>query len=230
MIVAIDGPAGSGKSTAARGVAARLGFDFLDTGAMYRAVAFRCLDAKIDFEDARAVAEIAEGSDIQALGARVTCNGVDVTDAIRTPEVSRAASVVAVNPDVRSALVALQRKAAIGRNIVTEGRDQGTIVFPHAEAKFYITADRNERARRRQQELEAMGSTVSLEETLAEIRARDERDKSRDVAPLKQADDAIRVDTTGRSMEEILNLLEQMIRERMASSDSSHPSIEREQV
>jgi cytidylate kinase len=123
-----------------------------------------------------------------------------------------------VNPDVRTALVALQRKAAKGRNIVTEGRDQGTIVFPGAEAKFYVTADPAERARRRQQELEAAGSTASFEETLAEIRSRDQRDKSRDVAPLKQADDAIRIDTTGRTMDEILTLLVEMIRERMPTS------------
>lgn len=218
MIVTIDGPAGSGKSTAARGVAARLGFDFLDTGAMYRAVALRCLEAGVDLGDPTAAAEIARKTDIQALGTTVMSDGVDVTEAIRTPDVARAASVVAVNPEVRIALVALQRKAAKGRNIVTEGRDQGTVVFPDAECKFYVTADPAERARRRQQELESKGTTVSLEETLDEIRSRDARDKSRDVAPLKQADDAIRVDTTGRSADDVLTFLVTTVRERMGKS------------
>lgn len=218
MIVTIDGPAGSGKSTAARRVAAALGFDFLDTGAMYRAVALRCIESGIDLADSVAAANVARTIDIQAIGTRVTSDGIDVTDAIRSPEVARGASVVAVNPDVRAALVELQRKAAKGRNIVTEGRDQGTIVFPNAECKFYVTADRAERARRRQQELEATGVCVSYEETLEEIRARDERDKSRDVAPLIQANDAIRVDTTGKTADEILDLLVGMICERRDQS------------
>ena len=214
MIVTIDGPAGSGKSTAAKGVAARLGFDFLDTGAMYRAVALRCLEAGIDLSDVEAAATIARRTDIQALGNRVLADGADVTEAIRRAQVAQAASVVAVNPQVRAALVALQRKAATGRNIVTEGRDQGTVVFPDAECKFYITAAPEERARRRREEMAAQGSHASFDETLREIRERDARDKSRDVAPLKQADDAIRVDTTGQSAEDVLNFLVQTIRER----------------
>jgi len=220
MIVTIDGPAGSGKSTAARGVAARLGFHFLDTGAMYRAVALRCVQAGIDLADEQAAAEIARTADIQALSDRVLVDGADVTEAIRTPEVAHAASVVAVNPAVRSALVALQRKAAQGRDIVTEGRDQGTVVFPDAECKFYLTAAPEERARRRLQETDAQGAGVSYEETLEQIRARDARDKSRNVAPLRQADDAVRIDTTGRPVDDVLTQLVQIVRERMSAAKS----------
>ncbi len=223
MIVTIDGPAGSGKSTAARGVAALLGFDFLDTGAMYRAVALRCLQAGINLRDEQAAADVARSTEIVALGNRVLADGVDVTQAIRTAEVAQAASIVAINPEVRAALVKLQRKAAAGRNIVTEGRDQGTVVFPDAECKFYVTAAAEERARRRMLETSGQPGAPSYDETLNQIRERDSRDRSRDVAPLKQADDAVRVDTTGKSAEEVLALLAGLIRER-ASRDSCDPT------
>jgi len=215
MIVTIDGPAGSGKSTAARLLAKRLGFDFLDTGAMYRAVALKSLQPGIDLDDAERVASIASGMTIDALGARVLADGIDVTDAIRTAEVSSAASRVAAIPAVREAMVRLQRHSAAGRNLVTEGRDQGTVVFPNAECKFYITADPNLRAQRRREELAAQGEHVTLEELRAQIAERDTRDKTRDTSPLRQADDALRVDTSQMSPEEVVRHLEQIVRERM---------------
>ncbi len=216
MIVTIDGPAGSGKSTAARGLAARLGFQFLDTGAMYRVVGFVCLQRKVDLSDEAAVADVARDVAITLEDDRVLADGADVTAAIRTPEVTRAASVVAAGAEVRRALARLQRRAAQGRDVVTEGRDQGTVVFPDAECKFYFTADPRERAARRGRELQEQGRHVSLEKLVAEIRARDLRDANREVAPLKCAADAIRVDTSHRTIDEVLDLLEETVRRELA--------------
>ena len=168
IVVTIDGPAGSGKSTAARLLAARLGFQFLDTGAMYRAVALECVEKGVDLTDDARVAEIARKLDVHALGPIVRANGRDVTAAIRSPEVSVAASRVAVNPAVREAMVRLQRQAAALHDVVTEGRDQGTVVFPQALCKFYLTADPNERIRRRQRELEEQGESVGIDDLRAE--------------------------------------------------------------
>lgn len=214
MIVTIDGPAGSGKSTAARELARRLGFRFLDTGAMYRAVAWACLDRRVPLDDAETVAEVARGLRIEFDNDRVLADGRDVTEAIRTPAVTEAASVVATNPQVREALAAKQR--AIGRrgDIVTEGRDQGTVVFPDAEVKFFLTAGPEVRARRRQQELAAKGQSVPLAAVLEQIHQRDRRDETRASGPLRPADDAIRVDTSDLSPTEVLDLLERTVRER----------------
>ena len=212
MIVTIDGPAGSGKSTAARGLAERLGFEFLDTGAMYRAVGLHCLQQRTDPSNAESAAEIARHVDISFPGNRVLTNGVDVTEAIRSPDVTEAASIVAANPRVRAAMVALQRKLAAGRDIVCEGRDQGTVVFPHAECKFFLTADPRERARRRHNELAAQGNDSSVEEILEQLRGRDRRDADRPVAPLKPADDAVQVDTSRLTADEVITLLEQTVR------------------
>ncbi len=216
MIITIDGPAGSGKSTAARRLAARLGFYFLDTGAMYRAVAWTCLEQRIDLADAARVARAAAGATIGFDGRRVLLNGADVTEPIRIPDVTRAASIVALNPDVRQLLVARQRELAAGLDIVTEGRDQGSVVFPHAEFKFYLTASADERAVRRQQELAEQGTVVPLEQVRAEIKDRDNRDATRDVAPLKPADGAIHVDTSNMTIDEVAALLERTVREARA--------------
>jgi cytidylate kinase len=215
MIVTIDGPAGSGKSTAARRLAERLGFDFLDTGAMYRAVALEVLSRGIDIGDVAQVVQVAHAADIEALGPVVRAGGRDVTAAIRTPEVSSAASKVAAIPEVRTELVRLQRQAAERRNVVSEGRDQGTVVFPLAECKFYLTADPNERARRRQLELAEQGETIAVEDLLRQILERDNRDQTRDTAPLRPADDAIRIDTSHLSPDEMVVCLETLVRERM---------------
>jgi CMP/dCMP kinase len=216
MIVTIDGPAGSGKSTAARLLAQRLGFQFLDTGAMYRAVALECLALGIDLSDEVGVAEVARRLNIVALGPTVRSNGRDVTAAIRAPEISGAASRVAANPAVREAMVRLQREAAEGRKIVTEGRDQGTVVFPDAFCKFYLTADPDERARRRQLELEEQGERVAFEELRAQILERDTRDKSRKNSPLVAAGDAQRIDTSKMTTDEMVHCLETIVRARMA--------------
>jgi cytidylate kinase len=214
MIVTIDGPAGSGKSTAARRLAERLGFEFLDTGAMYRAVALRSLTLGADVDDAKRIAEIARNIQIDALGPIVRADGSDVTTAIRTPEVTGAASRVAAIPDVRAAMVRLQRKAAEGRHVVSEGRDQGTVVFPDAECKFFLTADPNERARRRRQELAEQGEEIAFEDLLRQILERDTRDETRETAPLRAADDAVRIDTSHLSLEQTVQQMEAVVRQK----------------
>lgn len=216
MIVTIDGPAGSGKSTAARGLARRLQFDFLDTGAMYRAVAWQCLQRSIDLRDESAVTACAHAMQLRLDQQHVFVDGRDVTAEIRMPEVSHGSSIVASNPAVRRELAARQREFAQGRNIVTEGRDQGTAVFPHAECKFYVTANAEERATRRHRELlERHEQAEPFGDILRQIRERDERDKTRVVDPLRAAADAIRVDTSGLTPDEVLDRLESLVRERM---------------
>jgi cytidylate kinase len=214
MIVTIDGPAGTGKSTAARGLAERLGFEYLDTGAMYRAVAALCLEADIDPES-EAAADLARGSDISFHEGRTLSHGRDVTEVLRSPEVTRAASLVAQHQDVRAAMVERQRALAERGDIVCEGRDQGTIVFPGAECKFFLTASAEERARRRQEELALCGQHVDFQDLLRQQHERDERDATRAVAPLRPAADAVQIDTTALSFEQVLERLVQFVRERM---------------
>jgi CMP/dCMP kinase len=214
MIVTIDGPAGTGKSTAAKRLAAALGFEYLDTGAMYRAVAALCLEAEVEL-NSLAAAELARTSAITFQGGRTIARGMDVTEFLRSPEVSQAASIVAQHPDVRSALVARQRELAGQLNFVCEGRDQGTVVFPQAECKFFLTASPEERARRRMEELALCGKHVSFEELLTQQRERDERDLNRSVAPLRPAADAIVIDTTAISLEDVIKRLEKEARAKM---------------
>jgi cytidylate kinase len=195
-VIAIDGPAGSGKSTVARAVAARLGLDYLDTGAMYRSVAFAALRRGLDPEDAGAVAALVRGLDI-VVEERVLVDGEDATDEIRGPEVTVAVSLVAANALVRAELVRRQQAWARERGGgVIEGRDIGTVVFPDAELKVYLTADESERLRRRAREA---GDQVAQD-----IARRDQVDTSRAVSPLYAADDALVIDTTGRSVDEIV--------------------------
>lgn len=212
MIITIDGPAGTGKSTAARQLAARLGFDVLDTGAMYRAVALAVLRHRASLEDETAIQDLLRGLRIQIRGSRVWLNEEDVTDAIREPTVSQAASRVAAFPVVRRFLMELQRAAARNRNIITEGRDQGTFVFPEAEVKFFLTATPTVRAERRRRELAGRGVVRPLDEILAEQEERDRRDSSRAMAPLTPAPDAILIDTTNRSVDEVIALMEEHVR------------------
>ncbi len=220
MIITIDGPAGAGKSTVARMLADRLGFEFLDTGAMYRAVAWACVDRRIDLNDADAVSETVAEISIQFESERIVCNGRDVTTEIRSAEASHAASIVAAVPAVRLEMVRLQRESAAGHDYVTEGRDQGSEVFPDSECKFFLTADPKERAARRLLELQSRGQSGSMEEVLAQIIDRDERDRSRDIGPLIKADDAIEVDTSRKAIEQVVEYLEQTSRERLAISAS----------
>jgi cytidylate kinase len=212
MIITIDGPAGAGKSTVARALARRLGFEYLDTGAMFRAVTLAGLRVGINFDDSDSVAALLAELRLEMPPGKVVLSGADVTDSIRTPEVSAAASRVATNPMVRAHLAGLQRHLAAGRNMVCEGRDQGTVVFPDAACKFFLVADPAERARRRQRELAARGEAVTWEEVLRAQESRDQRDAARAVAPMVPAADAIRVDTTHLTLDEVVARLEQEVR------------------
>jgi cytidylate kinase/pantoate ligase/cytidylate kinase len=212
MIVTIDGPAGAGKSTVARELARRLGFRFLDTGAMYRAVAYTALERGLDWNQPQAIVELARQLTIELNGDRVLVDGLDVTAAIRTSEVTSATRYAANNPGVRQYLVGLQQQAAGDDDIVTEGRDQGTVAFPQAECKIYLTASPEERARRRLDDMAARGEKLSLEDVLAQQSERDRLDENRDVGPLRAASDAVQVLTDGLSAEQVVDRLEQLVR------------------
>jgi cytidylate kinase len=211
MIVTIDGPAGAGKSSVAQALARRLGFRFLDTGAMYRAVTLAAIRRGVDLADRDAVLRLAEGLSIELADGRVLLDGRDVSDEIRAVEVTRLSQHVANHGEVRSLLVGLQRQTATVGDTVTEGRDQGTVAFPHAECKIFLTASPAERARRRQRDLHAAGQQVTFEQVLADQQERDQRDRNRPVGPLVQADDAIEVVTDGLTEEEVVDLLETLV-------------------
>jgi cytidylate kinase len=215
MIITIDGPAGAGKSSAARTLAQRLNFEFLDTGAMYRAVALAALRAGINLRDESALAELVASLRLEMPpGGWVLLNGEDVTEQIRTREVTAATGAVADSPSVRRCLAQMQRAIAADRDMVCEGRDQGTIVFPDALCKFFLFADPVERARRRQRQMEARGESVELEQLLREQEVRDQRDAARDLAPMKPADDAILLDSTGMTPEQVVEVMAVEVRRR----------------
>ena len=217
MIVTIDGPAGAGKSTVARRLAARLGFRFLDTGAMYRAVAWAAVRDGLNLDDAEAVATLARRLAIELAGKRVLVNSIDVTEAIRTSQVTSVTHYAADNPQVREHLVQLQRQAVGEDNVVSEGRDQGTVVFPHAGCKIFLTASPAERARRRVADLAARGEQRELAAVLAEQSLRDERDSVRAVGPLVPAVDAVHISTDGLEADEVVERIEQLVRSRLSS-------------
>jgi cytidylate kinase len=219
LIVTIDGPAGSGKSTVARLLARKLAASFLDTGAMYRAVTFAAMQAGADLGDERTLLDVMQKHKFQfsvdAGRMRVVIDDVDVTGQIRSPEVTAKARYIASAPKVREKLVQMQREFAAGRRkIVTEGRDQGTVAFADADVKFYLTAEAAERARRRQAELRAKGCNKGLEPTQEAIEERDRSDRSRTVGPLKPAEDAIVVDTTELSIDDVVETLLEFVKER----------------
>ena len=215
-VVAIDGPAASGKSTTARMVARRLGYLWVDTGAMYRALALKALREGIRPDDRERLKEMVDRTDVcleeRDGGLRVFLDGEDVTEAIRSPEVTRAVSWVCTFPFVRQAMMRLQREMACGGGVVMEGRDIGTVVVPDAEVKVFLDADIKERARRRWKELGERGVNVSLEEVERELAERDRKDAEREHAPLRRAPDAIVVDTTDLSIDEQVDRIVQMIK------------------
>ncbi len=206
LVIAIDGPAGSGKSTVARAVAALLGWSFLDTGAMYRAVTCEAIFRGIDVHDEAAVAAVADSVTLTTLP-RVSVNGRDVEDEIRSDEINEAVSVVAANPEVRASMVARQRELAAAQPLgtVVEGRDIATVVFPHAPVKIFLTASLEERARRRGDEGEVS------------VARRDEADSTRVASPLRQADDALVLDTTGRDVEDVAQEIVQWLKHNLSN-------------
>ena len=219
MIVTIDGPAGAGKSSAARLLAQRLGFAFLDTGAMYRAVTLAAIRAVCNVADRPALSSLLDAMRLEMPAGKVLLDGEDVTATIRTPEVTRASAAIADSPIVRRRLADWQRAIAAGQNIVCEGRDQGTIVFPDAGCKFFLVAQPEERARRRHRELVARGETIALESVLESQKQRDERDAARGIAPMVPAGDAIILDTTALTLDEVIATMEEEVRRRMPPKD-----------
>lgn len=207
-VVAIDGPSGSGKSTVARRVAQRLGYRYLDTGAMYRAITWQALERRLDLEDAAALTELAERARIEpGMNPRrptIVIDGVDVSAPIRTRAVTNAVSAVSAVPAVRAVLVGLQRRLIDGGGIVVEGRDIGTTVAPDASLKVFLTASSEARASRRHRQLAAAGDAAAEADTLAEIERRDARDSGRAASPLAQAPDAVVVDSTTRTVDEVV--------------------------
>jgi cytidylate kinase len=217
MIITIDGPAGSGKSTVARLLAERLGVRFLDTGAMYRAVALAVLKAEVDENDPAAVATIVQSAGIEFDKDRLLLNQEDVTAEIRAPAVTAVSSIIASIPQVRVRLAELQRDIGRTGSMVTEGRDQGTVVFQDADHKFFVTASPEARARRRQRELAHAGVSQPIQVVMEELRQRDERDETREHAPMKPAANAIIVDTSDMNIAQVVDTLVRRIQESPAS-------------
>jgi cytidylate kinase len=231
-IVAIDGPAGAGKSTVARKLADALGFVLVDTGALYRAVALASKRAQVAWSDGPALGELSRGVVARsglvlerdpARGVRVRLDGRDVTDEIRAPDMGMGASTVSTHKEVRDALLDVQRQAGRTGGVVLEGRDIGTVVFPDAEVKFFLTASPEVRARRRHAELTAKGVTATFEETLEEVRRRDEQDTTRAVAPLRRAEDALLIDNSGWSIEDTVQAMIERVRMRMGAAAERGP-------
>ncbi|MBH30776.1 MAG: cytidylate kinase [Candidatus Marinimicrobia bacterium] len=217
MIVAIDGPAGSGKSTTSRRVADRLGFLYLDTGAMYRAATLAVLSDSANLKDDEGIGASAESMEIDfdRSGCRIFLNGLDVSRDIRSQEVTDAVSTVSAFAIVRERMVDLQRKIAGNRDAVVEGRDIGTVVFPNANCKFFIVADVTERAKRRKKDLAELGIELTVEQIVEDLKRRDKLDSSRPISPLQRADDAVEIDTTDMTMDEQVDLIVTNVRERL---------------
>ena len=218
-VIAIDGPAGAGKSTIARGLAEKLGYTFIDSGAMYRAVALWALRENVALDDAHRLAQLALAAEIELLPRRkVNLNGEDVSDAIRAPEISAASSRVAAIGAVRAALVAKQQHMADRTNVVMEGRDIGTVVFPEARVKIFLDADARERVRRRIGEQPG----VPPEQLATQIAERDDRDRHRSESPLVQAPDAVYLDSTGMTAEQVEEEILKLVRARISNGKEHH--------
>jgi CMP/dCMP kinase len=219
VIVAIDGPSGAGKSSLTKLLARRLGYIHIDTGAMFRAVALMAKRAGLSCEDDAALETLCQGLEIafqrEGESCRVLCGGEDVSTAIRSEEIGLLTSCVSARKPVRDALLAMQRKMGEAGGVILEGRDIGTVVFPDAEVKFYLSASAEERGLRRWKELAARGDKATLEETVAKVIQRDRQDASREHAPLRKAEDAVVIDSTNLSIDEVLELMERTVRERI---------------
>jgi cytidylate kinase len=221
LIVAIDGPSAAGKSTAGTRVAKRLGYLYIESGAFYRALAWKVRERGIDPSDNGGLQRLSEATVIEVVrrpdGARILVDQRDVTDELRTPDMSRIAAQIASNPLVREPMLRLQRTLAKDGGVVMEGRDIGTVVFPDADVKFYLDADTRIRGERRYKELLAKGMDVDLQTTIDEIVARDRKDMSRAVAPLRKADDAIAVDSTALTLDEVVDTMVAAVERRRAA-------------
>ncbi len=215
LIIAIDGPSGAGKGTVARAIAAELGYRHVDSGAMYRAVGWKALRDGVALDQDEAVARLAARSSLAITPAGVSIDEIDVTRAIRTPDIDRAAAAVARLPGVRAVLVERQREIGAGGAIVMEGRDIGTVVFPHADVKIYLDATPEERARRRAHDAAHSGGPTALADVATALTARDELDRTRAASPLTIAEDAVHVDTTGKLVAEVVVEVMAVIREKL---------------
>ncbi len=226
MIVAIDGTAGSGKSTTAKGVAEKLGFLYLDTGAMYRAATAAVLSASIDSDDESAVSDCVETIEIDfdESGRLIFLNGMDVSQTIRGREVTQNVSAVSAYPQVRKRMVAMQREIAGYRDFVVEGRDIGTVVFPNADFKFFIVASIEERAKRRQKDLAGLGIEQTVNDIVKNLKRRDALDSSREVSPLTKSEDALEVDTTSMTIEQQIDLIVTHVRDRSIKKETQSTS------
>jgi len=215
MIIAIDGPAGSGKSTVAQLIASRLNFKYIETGSMYRAVAWKAQQAGIDPEDAERISEVARNISIEFLPGterqKVMVDGEDLTPLLKTEIIGRLAAIVAANPTVREIMVAQQQKMGRNGNVVMDGRDIGTVVFPEADKKFFMVADQKERAQRRHEEIKVKSPDVTFEKIYEQLKQRDFEDENRAVSPLVPAEDSIRLDTTKMNIEEVVNHMIEII-------------------
>jgi cytidylate kinase len=216
LIIAIDGPSGAGKGTVARAIAAALGYRHIDSGAMYRAVGWKSLRDGIALDDEQFVANVANRSQIEMVGIKTTVDGEDVTHAIRTPEIDRAAASVARLPSVRAILVARQRALGTGGGIVMEGRDIGTVVFPQADVKIYLDASAEERARRRAHDPAHHGGPEKVADVVTLLTERDRLDTTRAASPLHAAPDAVVIDTTGKKVDEVVAEVMDIVRAKLA--------------
>jgi len=203
--IAVDGPSGAGKSTIAKAIAKKLNIDYIDTGAMYRAVGYKMLKEGVALTDLEGLEKMLENTEIDFSEGNIYLDGEIVNDYIRTPEISKQASDCSAIGMVRKKLVDLQQKMGEAKSVIMDGRDIGTVVFPDAEFKFFITASAEERARRRYEELIAKGQDVTFEQVLTDLNTRDHNDSTREITPLRKADDAVEVDTTAMNIEEVVN-------------------------
>ncbi len=221
MIITIDGPAGAGKSTVAKELANRLGFTYLDTGAMYRACGLFMLEHGVRLDDEKGVSALLDQIDIGIENGRVLLNGQDVSEKIRSPQIDQAASQISRIPSVRQKLTALQRKIAQGKDLVAEGRDMGTVVFPKADLKIFLTATPEERAERRKKQLDKEGNIISFDIILQQIKKRDKADSEREIAPLKPADDAVMIDSTRLSAERVVQEIVKLVNRQERKMDKN---------